>query len=351
MTNIKDIITSLPSPPVSALPPPAYRSNHLSGVRVGLAVESMKRHMTDEGWQLFAGLERAGYALAGRRLPLDEVEVPKIINRLNPDVVVVQDKREWDVQHAWQDKTARFLNHEELAKREDIFKLTVAKDAHYKVGYDLRFAEEIGCHAWIVYYNPAVLCRVAPYLRPRHLVRTWHSVDASTVPDYSPGGRDGCLLSGAASGVYPLRRLLIKKRHKLPKTTYLPHPGYHANGCCTPAYLKLLSNFKVAICTASIYGYAFRKMIEATAAGCTVLTNLPEDERLPEIDGNLVRIDPNVDVTIMAELLNRLYAEYDPEKQKHYSDLAKCWYNYGAVGARLAADIEAARSGYGRAEA
>ena len=43
---------------------------------------------------------------------------------------------------------------------------------------------------------------------------------------------------------------------------YLSHPGYGRSKCFTPEFLKILSIYKVAICTVSIYGYAVRKIVE-----------------------------------------------------------------------------------------
>src|SRR6516164_7470553 len=99
-----------------------------SGNYVALAVESMRRHMTDEGWQIMAGLQHAGYSLAGRDLPINETNVDRILEICNPvDTVVVQDKREWDLTGSkdFRDPLARFYGIETLASRPDIFKVTI----------------------------------------------------------------------------------------------------------------------------------------------------------------------------------------------------------------------------------
>lgn len=324
---------------------PPYHGTSSSGIM--LAVESMKRHSTNEGWLIAAGFEHAGYRLCGRRLSLDEVDVPKILEVTDPGIVVVQDKREWDVNpRDFRDRSARFHDVGVLADRPDIFKLTILKDAHQRPDYHAQSAAEIGCHAWIIYYHPDTVCETAAYVRPQHLIRTYHTLDVDTVPAYSAVGREGCLLSGAVSGVYPLRARLFKEADKLPQTTVLHHPGYHANGCDTPAYLQTLSRFKVAICTASVFRYALRKLIEATACGCIVITDLPKHERIPGIDDNLIRVHPAVTTGEVADLTRRLYSEYDPAKQADFAERAKMYFDYRAVGARLAYDIEALRQRY-----
>src|SRR5262245_11406063 len=98
--TIRQVVESLPRPAVGELTVPPYWRQDTGllpdpGPRLGLAVASMRDHMTDEGWQLFAGLETSGYTLAGRGLPLDETSVPVLLAR-TPSTVVLQDKREWD---------------------------------------------------------------------------------------------------------------------------------------------------------------------------------------------------------------------------------------------------------------
>jgi hypothetical protein len=329
---------------------PSYTGT--SKVGVGLAVESMRRHTTDEGWQLFAGLEASGYTLAGRRLPpVDEVDVPRILEMTKPGIVVMQDKREWDLQaRDFRDRQAQFIRPEALAGRPNIFKVTVLKDAHQRPEYHRQSAQEIDCHAWIIYYHPTIVKRLAPYVRAKHLIRTWHTVNADLCPKvishlrHPPRG--GVLISGALSRVYPLRSRLIQDRAQMPEMSVLRHPGYHMRGCETPDYLQRLATFKVSICTASIYGYALRKMIEATACGCIVVTDLPTDEVLPEIDENLVRIEPSTPTPEIAELLKRLLRDWNPERQRELAEKAKTFYDYRKMGMRLAADIEAMRAAH-----
>lgn len=345
--TLADVVAGLPSPNVAELPAPAYTGQ--SPVPVALAVESMKRHGTDEGWQIMAGLDQAGYILAGHGLSFNSVEVPQIIQKLDPGVLFLQDKREWEGKTAGPgfDDRERFRHVSFLKNRTDVFKLTILKDAHQKTDYHRESADEIDCHAWVVYYHPTVINHLAPYVRSRHLIRTYHTVDSALVPASNVENRRGCLLSGAMGrGVYPLRTRLMEAIAQLPETTLLRHPGYGRAGCVTPDYLRALSTFKVSICTSSVYGYALRKIIESTACGCIVITDLPVEDRLPEIDANLVRVRSDFSVKDTARLIRHCLDTYNVERQEFYADRAKEWYDYRASGRRLAADIENARTRY-----
>jgi len=382
--TIADVVAKLPSPPIRELPAPPYdpvpcgEEPEEAGLRppgkwnwherkVGLAVESMRRHTTDEGWQLFAGLHFAGYSLAGYGLITtdgwnisirrwssaerhgDMTDVPEILEFIDPSVVVLQDKREWEGLTAGgpygqgYDEREKFTNVEELKRRNDVFKLTVLKDAQNRPEYHRQSADEIGCHAWITYYHPKVVKHVAPFVREKHLVRTYHSIDMDLVPEYEGVERlPRCLLSGALSRAYPLRERIHKNRGSFPLVVELSHPGYHRRGCHTPDYLKILSNYRAAICTSSIYGYALRKIIEATACGCKVITDLPTDEVLPEIDGNLIRIDPDAPTAVINQVMEQAVEEYNPDEQACWAECAGM-YDYRLLGKKLAGDIESMR--------
>jgi hypothetical protein len=342
MRTIEQIIAALPGSSLLPLAAPAYTGD--SPVGIALAVECMKRLTTDEGWQLMAGLEHAGYTLCGRRLTLDTTCVSQILDITKPGVVVVQDICEWaqDKQH-FRDSDARFDNLSTLRRTSDLFKVAILKDAQLRPDSHKHRAAELEINAWIIYYNPRIVLHLAPFVRERHLVRTYHSIDADAVPAYSDK-REGCLLSGAVSSDYPLRERLAEAR--LPGVSHLKHPGYALSGSATPAYLQTLSQYKVAICTSSIYGYALRKIVEATACGCVVVTDLPIDDVLPEIDGNMVRIHPQMNLLRLSGLLHRLCATYDAQHQRDHAERARSYYDYRAIGRRLAADIEQLRSSW-----
>lgn len=349
--TISDILQALPSPPGNQLPAPCYEMRVSNGSRVGLAVESMRHHMSDEGWVVFHGLREAGWELVGFQCPdIDSTDVSYILDVTKPHTVLMQDKREWDLTHRdFREPRARFTNVQRL-KGSGVFVGTILKDSHQRPGYHRESAEEIGCHYWVIYYSPEIVKHVAPYIRPEHCIRTYHSVDPalciSSLEKLAGGRQDQCCLSGAVSAVYPLRKRLIAERYQIPRCLYLPHPGYHRNGCCTPAFLRQLNQCKVSICTTSIYGYALRKILESVACSCICITDLPADEIIPEIDEALVRVPSTISTQEMAELVRQCYREWDPERQSHYAEKAKKWYDWRAVGQRLSDDIEALRKRY-----
>lgn len=352
MRTVRDVIAALPRPRIGRLVPPAY-TGPTDGPRVGLAVESMKRHVTDEGWRLFEGLERQGYLLCGHRLETygiarNMTNVKEVMRLTRPSLIVMQDQREWDADHKnFRDPDARFKNIAYMRKRDDLFRMTVIKDAHQRPEYHATSASEIGCHAWITYYHPKIICHMAPYVRPEHLIRTEHCVDPGMIPAYSAADRKTCLLSGAIGGkCYPLRRRLVMEASRIPGCETLRHPGYNMRGCVTPHYLKTLSQYKVAICTSSIFGYSLRKLVEATAAGCAVITDLPSDDVLYGIDGNFTRVAPSTPTEAIADLVADLAEHYCPERQEHYASVAKTYYSWQACGDRLAAAIERMRANY-----
>lgn len=334
------------------LPAPRYVPPFTEyGYRFALGVSSMADHMSNEGWQLMQGLQEAGYNLwcGSKTSPLECNNVIHEIHR--PRCVVVQDKREWDPsanrlahQHEY------IKNIQVLAKYDDVFKVTVLKDSHQRPYYHRDSAEEMGCHAWITYYHPRIVKHLAPYVREQHLIRTTHTIDADRVPEPSDE-RNGCLLSGAVgNAVYPLRTALAQRHQSFPRMDYIRHPGYHNSGTNTNQYLQTLNQYKVAICTSSIFGYSLRKIIEATACGCVVITDLPVDDPMPHIDGNLIRLQAN-DVAGQCEeimqLLPTLYRTYNADQQAMFARLAKQYYDYRAAGKRLAADIEQTIASYG----
>lgn len=350
--TVQETINALRSPVIRELPAPPYRpyrnlawkEDHK---RLFLACASMEHHTADAGWQLTLSLQDQGYKLCGRDLTLDSTHVPTILDIESPQVVVLQDKREWEGHTAGQKGSPeKFYSVGVLKERDDIFKMTVLKDAQQRPEYHADSAEEIGCHAWITYYHPDIVKHVAPFVRQEHLVRNYHSIDREVVPRYEPYGRKGCLISGAVSSHYPLRKRLVRERGSLPDTFYRPHPGYGHKECDTPNYLKELAGHMVAVCTSSRYGYTLRKIIEATACGCRVITDLPVDDVLPEIDKNLVRVHPDDDTPMIRNIIRQCIDTYDPHRQEMFSQLTKSYYDWREAGRRLHKNITDMRKLY-----
>lgn len=313
--------------------------------KIALAVSSMAHHMTDEGWQIMLGLQEAGYRLHGLGLGLG-TNIKKVIESTNPVTCVVQDKREWegltgDTAH---DVRERFVDIEYLKSRNDIFKATILKDAHQKNEYHRQAAEEMGCHAWITYYNLDRVAALAPFVRRNHLVRTYHTVNRAIVPTFTPE-RKKCIVSGAISKAYPLRKRICDTitKHQLKGVDWLKHPGYSNRTCHTPHYLETLVQYKVSICTASIYQYALRKIIESAACGCLVITNLQEN--LPVLN-NLVRIADDISTGELQMLIDFLADTWDANTQQKLAEQVQEFYNYQTMGRKLAIDLEKARLNY-----
>lgn len=320
--------------------------NFRNGDKFLLGVHSMSRHMTDEGWLLQKGLEYGGYIPFGHGYKNSETDVREILKG-NPSVVFVQDKREWDRDSgACFEKEAHFEYSCALAERNDIFKVTVVKDAQNSPEYHQDAAKEIGCHAWVCYYHPTVVCELAKYIRPQHLIRTYHCINPIDIPEFTKDRPIDCLVSGAVyKDVYPLRSRLWNDASSLPGTMFLSHPRYGVNGSCTPQYLKILGLTKVAVCTSSIYSYALRKIIEATACGCMVITDLHESDELPEIDGNLTRIRSNYTTGTIRRTIRRAINNWNDERQREFASKAR-FYDYRNIYWTLCQDIEDMRVSY-----
>lgn len=347
--TVADLLKTLPKGSGTLLPRPKYEPRESIKTRIGLAVASMRDHMTDEGWQIFDGLQQQGYTLYGSGLPkpYDLTNVMEILESTDPDVVFLQDKREWDTNPGdFRDSTAFFLRSQFLKELHQVFRITILKDAHQRNAYHREAASDIGCHKWVTYYHPEIVKHLAPYVRSEDLIRTYHTLDPVAVPDYSAENRNGVIISGAVSTAYPLRERLIKQLKRRSDLTILEHPGYHRDKCHTPEYLEILSHHKVAICTASRYGYLLRKIIEATAAGCVVVTDLPVDERVPEIDGNLVRVHPDSSLRHIEKIIDKALTDYSPAKQKKFAKKAVARFDYRVETARLAELIESHRQSY-----
>ena len=343
--TINDVLSRLTSPVIDRLPAPEFQPHDKATDKLALGVASMQHHMTDEGWQITHGLSQNGYFHAGYDLPCNSVDVRTLLSHYSAGTLVLQDKREWAPadKNNFREPKARFKNVPHMAKQKEIFRLTILKDSHQNPAWHSQAADEMGCHAWIVYYNPRIVTHLAPYVRPQHLIRTWHTVDARIIPAFNMQ-REGCLFSGAISNAYPLRQRIDKEK-SLP-ITKMPHPGYHRKGSNTPEFLSILNNFKVSICTSSMYGYALRKVIESTACGCRVITDLPVDEIIPGIDDNLIRVHPDISMQDLRLVISEACLSYNYLRQKHLAEVAKTLYHYTNMTCILADAIESLRSNY-----
>lgn len=297
------------------------------------------RHMTDEGWQLQAGLWGAGWQIAGRGLAIDSVNVPEILRTVQPDAVFVQDPRDWDsFSTGCFDKSVCFQGIEVL----NVFPgrvMTVVKDAGTLVDYQRTYAERIGSDAIIHYYARESIVPLSPWLERYELVRTYHTVDPTLCKQIDLGRpRKRGIVSGAVSDVYPLRKMVFAAADRL-GVDRLPHPGYHNRGAHTPRYLETLAGYKVHVATASRYGFALRKIIESVAMGCIPVTNLPACDVLPEIDEALVRVSDSITPAELKAVIDEAEQSWNLERALEYSRRAIRYYDYRRMGRQLSVSL------------
>lgn len=308
--------------------------------RLVLGNSSYENHVTDEGWQLQRGLVESGWKIAGYGFPINEKNVPKIIQNTKPEIIFIQDVRDWDTNSpGCFDKNVCFENIEALQDLKDTFKLVVVKDAGTVVDYQRDFAKSIGAHAAIIYYHEKAVLAQSPWLSNYPLIRTYHSLDSEVCKKINLGkSRKRGLVSGALGPAYPFRARVMQNANRL-NITVLHHPGYGATGSVVNKYLETLSSYKVHIATASKFGFALRKIIESVAMGCTPITDLPKFDVLPEIDEALIRVPSDINHTDLKNAINKAYNSWNQEKAIHFAQKAQAFYDYREVGKRLNAAI------------
>jgi hypothetical protein len=313
-------------------------------MNVVLANVDYRRHMTNEGDQFQEGLKSAGWTLAGSGFD-GMTDVPAILEAYQPLRVVVHDKRDWDPKS-------------DIAFRKDIgferlnalqcwpaFKAVVVKDAASSIDYQRTFFDEVGADAAIVYYHPDSVRKYSTWLTGKTLIRTYHTVSPE---DYEgldlAGPRSGALVSGAVARCYPLRQRVVREARAL-GVTVLKHPGYGNKGSRVRDYLQQLAGFKVHVATASAYGFALRKIIESVAMGCTVVTDLPAYDVLPEIDGALVRVDPDIPIGRLRTVIAQTVQAWSFDERMAWAARARAFYDSEAMGARLSRSLVDASMG------
>lgn len=311
----------------------------------GPAGDGWGAHTTDEGMQLQLGLEHAGWTLAGAGYGDGCREAPTLLERHRPDLVFVQDPRDWDPasQGSFR-KDIGFERIEVLRSRPDIFRAVVVKDAGSVRDYQQAFFERIGADAAVVYYHPDIVLSLNPWLARAELVRTYHTVEPAHCVRPDPAlSRKRAVVTGAVSKAYPLREQVVRAAARI-GVDVVRHPGYHNRGAHTPAYLAMLAGYRVHVATASRFGFALRKLVESVAVGATPVTNLPAFDRLPEIDGALVRVSPEATVEEVADAVSAADRAWDPEERAAWAGKARARYDWRVEGRRLAAALEESAS-------
>lgn len=313
-------------------------------MNVCLANIDYQRHMTSEGDQFQEGLRSAGWTLCGRGYDGLQ-DVPAILARYQPKRVVVHDKRDWDPKSSICFRKDVGFQRLSALQSSTAYKAVVVKDAASSLPYQKAFFTEVAADAAIVYYHPRNAAMHGPWLTGRPMIRTYHSVDAddiATIP--LDGPRRPALVSGATSNAYPLRQRAVRDAQML-GLDVLRHPGYGNLGARTSAYLRHLAGYKVHVATASMYGFALRKIIESVAVGCTVVTDLPAYDVLPEIDGALVRVKPTINPDELQRVIRDATAAWRLDERLAWAEKARAFYDYRAIGAYLDRALAIAQSG------
>jgi len=298
-----------------------------------------EKHTTDEGLQLQRGLEHAGWKLCGVGYDDGCADVAELLRRHKPDVVFVQDVRDWLATcNICFRKDLTFTN---LQALRDVRAFTVCKDAWNWDTEHGWIAHTIGARAILHYYAESVVrdC-AASWIAPYRTLRIHHSVDADLCSEVWTVDRKRALVSGAKSAVYPLRDKAIGHAAQL-GLDVRRHPGYGNKGADTPNYLRDVSGYRVHVATASRWEVAFRKIIESVALGCTPVTNLRADDVLPEIDGALVRVRTDCTFDELNDAIRRADALWDADERMEWARKAWAYYDWRTAGTRNAELMEA----------
>ena len=321
-----------------------------------LAITTADRHMDNGRALVRRGFEAAGWMAACHAASppgMDCVDVAEIISWAQPRIVVAYPRYEWDSRE-WNGGRPhptepvlpeyRFHGFEALLAREDITRVAILHDARSVMEEQRRWLADFQPHLVLGWYHERAVLPFWPEVAPEQYERTYHSIDAERVPRFTAERRRVCLISGAENHhVYPLRTMAMAaaRAGRLgPEVDAMPHPSYAHSGTSSDAYLQTMARYKVAVCTASAYQFALRKLFEATAAGCKVITDLANWDALPEIDGNLVRVAPDLTEHDLGEVIHHAAAHWDVDEQRHYAERACARYDYRVECARVAAALE-----------
>jgi hypothetical protein len=166
----------------------------------------------------------------------------------------------------------------------------------------------------------------APYVREDQIVRTYHVLDTDNLPPVEDRNRTAVVSGAFTHDVYPLRTKCFQwARQGLlgPGVDAVPHPGYAQAGTKSNEYAAMFGKYKVAICTASSYRFALRKIFESTAMGCRVITDLPAYDCLPGIDANLIRVPPTISADGLRDVIQRAADRWNLYEQRKIADMCR----------------------------
>ena len=274
------------------------------------------------------GFESRGYELFARGASgkYNNHNVRSVCEKEKPDIVFFQAPNQWrpDLPQSI-NKHVGFINYKWLAQDKNIVKITQYCDpcSHQNVHQEWQLNELV---------PDMVLCRYDldnvigfnPWINKSTLFRAYHSVTREYCLPVVPRDKVAILAGALQRKIYPMRTRLyheivdrgdpwiftIRRHHKYSRTS----------GSAVPGFMQALSEHRVSVVCTSDYRWALKKHFEATAAGCIVVTNLPESEKIPIIEENLVRVRSEIPVDELSYIVQSLARSWDLEKQR---DLAR----------------------------
>ena len=307
-------------------------------MNIVLANESYKHHVTSEGEQLQAGLQLAGFTLVGHGYD-GLTDVRSILAKYDPKVVVIQAREDWDKNSAGCfDKQVSYTNIGALATHP-CFKVHVVKDCAGTHDRRKAWCEEVKADAVLIYYHPKSVLANSPWLAEYPLLRHRHTIDPADLDWKNDPIRLRGVVSGAISQrVYPLRTLASNSAMMF-GLQKLKHPGYGNLGSRSADYIRQLSRFKVSVACSSVYGFSLRKITESAAAGCIVVTDLPEYDDLPHLNDALVRVRRGAQHNELRMAINDAARKWTAFAADHQRNMAIAHYDYVKCGAVTAKKI------------
>jgi len=311
-------------------------------------LESFRRHMDNGRWLFQLGMQEQGYLAVGGGVPnpgYDSIDVAEVMERFKPPVVMFWPRYEWDPEE-WGGTEVLpehcFRNWECLLEMPDVLRVMVFHDAGSARPEQKRWHEAFRPHVYLTWYDKEAVAALAPHVPIEKMLRTHHLVDATSAPVIRERALVGAVSGAYVPDIYPLRTRAAQAAVAGllgNDVDYLGHPGYHQAGTASTEYVRRLSRYRVALCTASSYKFALRKIFEATLAGCVVVTDLPDKEHVPRIDANLVRVSPDIPVDELRDLVHSLSDDWDLETQRRHARRCAEYYDWRAVTERLATEL------------
>jgi hypothetical protein len=308
-------------------------------------VAAFRNYASDTAWLLQHGLELEGFTPFGRRFPGEQdcTDMRAVCQRERPDVVFSEAWNTWNPEMPQPaSKDIGFDNYDWLGSQPGIFRVTNHDDPWGHPEKHAEWHRRFRPDVILVRYEIARVLQIAPYVERSKLMRIHHSVTREYCRPVTAEGRDRvCLLSGASSErIYPMRARLWREVQQLPdwERTFTIRPHHHwsrTGGSAVPDYMRALAGFRVMFVGTSVFKVAFKKLYEGTAAGCIVVTNLPETDRVPVVEENLVRVSDDIGAADLRDLCEGLAARWDLDRQRDLARRVIDRYDYQSEAARI----------------